>query len=89
MIVKNVSVTQVVSVTVDETKFTNEFLAEFRRDFYRFHTLDDHIEHLGQLYARGLFNGMPDEFVEGYGPAREFGIAVKCLPDRTEIEVVE
>jgi hypothetical protein len=66
-----VAVTQVVKVTVDETKFTEEFLAEFRAHFYPFNTLKDHIEHLGQMHIRGVIGS---DFIEGYGPPEDMGI---------------
>ena len=63
---KKVLVSQVVTVTVDETKFTPEFYAEFRASMYPFDSLDEHIEHLAQLHARGIADG-PNDFIEGYG----------------------
>ena len=52
---KKVHVTSVVNVTIDESKFDAAFMQEFRESFYNLTTLDDHIEHLGQMYARGLY----------------------------------
>lgn len=84
MIIKRVRVTQLVTIQVDETKFTPEFMEEFRASHYRFHSLDQHIEHLGQLAARG---GLSD-FTEGYGPIEEMGIRLRH--DETEdVEIVE
>jgi hypothetical protein len=65
-------VAQTIVVTVDETKFTSEFMREFRLHFYPFDTLDKHIEHLAQLHARGL--AADHSFIEGYGPAKDMGI---------------
>ena len=88
MLTKQVSVTQAVKVSVDESKFTPEFMAEFRQSFYNFDTVDDHIEHLGQLFARGLVGGyLPDEFIEGYGPAEAMGIHFYEVPGSTEVEI--
>lgn len=67
---KAVEVTFVVEVEYDESKFTPEFMAEFRKDFYNFQTVDRHIEHIASLEARGLIGG--DRFVEGYGDIDEF-----------------
>lgn len=71
---RTVEVLQAVVVTVDETKFTLEFMEEFRASFFEFEDIDEHVEHLAQLYARGLIDGYPDEFVEGYGLLGDFGI---------------
>ena len=56
MLTKRVVVATEVSVTVDETKFTDEFMDEFRASFYRFFDIDDHIKHLAQLVARGIID---------------------------------
>jgi len=72
MITKTVTVTILVEVTVDETKFDDAFMADFRKQMYHFTSLDRHIEHLGQMHARGLYND--EDFIEGYGQAKEMGI---------------
>lgn len=72
MITKKVQVTIIVEVTVDETKFDEKFMTEFRQQMYHFTSLDAHIEHLAQMHARGLYDN--DDFIEGYGPAQEIGI---------------
>ena len=67
-------------VKLDPAKFTPEFMADFRRDFYPLYGLDDHAEHLAQLVARGvaeLSPYLPKEFVEGYGPIGEMGISAE------------
>jgi hypothetical protein len=66
-----VAVTIDVKVTVDEAKFDDAFMQEFRDGFYNFHDLDAHVEHLAQLEARGLLR---DDFIEGYGPPKDMGI---------------
>lgn len=81
-----VDVTQTVTVTLDETKFDDAFMQEFRSHFYSFDTLDEHAEHLAQLEARGLV-GDYKPFVEGYGPLGEMGI--KLSSDHFEAEIVE
>lgn len=86
MTTKTVIVTLPVEVTVDETKFTPEFMQEFRDSFYSFATLDDHIKHLGQLYVRGGISDFGRPFIEGYGPASELGISFTELDGDTEIE---
>lgn len=81
---ESVIVTMYVDVEVDETKFTEEFMQEFREAFYDFHTVDDHIEHLATLFARGLvYNG---SFIEGYGETEDMGIKFKMIDIDREIE---
>ena len=75
MLTKRVVVATEVSVTVDETKFTDEFMDEFRASFYRFFDIDDHIKHLAQLVARGIIDER-SVFIEGYGPPKDMGIKV-------------
>jgi hypothetical protein len=72
MTAKNFEVVQVVRVEVDETKFTPQFMEEFRAIMYPFQTLDQHLEHLAQLHARGIVDDY--SFIEGYGPAADMGI---------------
>lgn len=73
---REVIISQVLLIEIDETKFTDQFMEEFRQSFFPFDTTDEHFEHIAQLQARGVidleFN--PTEFIEGYGPANEMGI---------------
>ncbi|GAB6043322.1 hypothetical protein [Endothiovibrio diazotrophicus] len=85
MITKTVEVTQVIEVTVDETKFTPEFLAEFSSYMFPFEDVDEHIKHLAQMHARGLAD-YPSTFIEGYGEAKDMGIKFKVVEQREEIE---
>lgn len=78
-----VEVRQRVRVSVDESKFTPEFMAEFRSFMFPFDTVAEHVEHLARLYVRGLYD--EDSFIEGYGPAREFGIKFQLLDGSEEI----
>lgn len=64
-----------VTVTVDETKFTPAFLAEFQKSFYPFADVEDHIQHIAFLAATGQIGLLPC-FIEGYGPSQDFGIEV-------------
>lgn len=82
---KTVIITQAVRVTLDESKFDATFMEEFRASFYPFDTVEEHREHLAQLYARGIVDGWADDFIEGYGPARDMGIRFEH--DWTETEV--
>lgn len=75
-----------VRVQVDETKFTEAFMAEFREHFFPFQTIEEHIEHLGQLAARGELNL---NFIEGYGPSALMGIRVSDPFDDIEHRIVE
>lgn len=75
-----VEVIRTVSVTIDETKFTKEFLDEFSS--YISSSIDDipsHIEHLAWSFAAGRTDD--DQFIEGYGPAKEFGIKFQEIDD--------
>lgn len=83
MIEKEVTVSQIISVTVDETKFTEEFLEEFRKSFYLYSDVNDHIVHLGDLYARGIVDEFTD-FIEGYGDPKDFGIKFRHVYTYTE-----
>jgi len=85
MITKRVMVKILVSVTVDDEKFTPEFMDEFREYLYPFDTLDDHICHLGQMEAHGLL-GFGDTFIEGYGPMSRMGISTQQIEQEQEIE---
>lgn len=69
-----------VAVTLDEAKFTPQFLDEFASHFFDFDCVEQHAEHIGQLAAREVhsFNKhLPREFVEGYGPIGEMGISAE------------
>ena len=78
-----VRVEQIIEVSVDETNFTPEFMAEFNRSFYRFGSIRNHVEHLAQLYARGIVDNR--SFIEGYGWASEFGIKFRQIDGNQEI----
>lgn len=79
-----VEVTQIVTVELDETKFDEAFMREFRESFYNFRTLGQHAEHIAQLEARGLITGWP-VFIEGYGPTAEMGISATAVVESIEI----
>lgn len=79
---KQVAFTQVVEVEVDETKFTPEWLADWRKTFYNFTSVDQHIEHIAQLEARDILN---PKFTEGYGPLVEMGIKAKVIDQTNDI----
>ncbi|MCO5072063.1 MAG: hypothetical protein M9944_12735 [Rhizobiaceae bacterium] len=81
-----VQVTHLVEVTMDDEKFDADFMAEFTASFYPYDTLEEHAEHLGQMYARGIVGDRPNEFIEGYGPASEMGIAFRSVYCETDLE---
>lgn len=82
-----VEVRQIVHVELDEEKFDDAFMEEFRDGFYPFTTLADHAEHIAQLEARGLVSlEYIDQFVEGYGSSAEMGIKARVVG--TEMEVL-
>lgn len=80
---KKASITQFVDVEVDETKFTPEFMEEFKRDFYPFDTIEAHMLHIAQLEARGLLRPL----TEGYGDIDEFGIKATVTGGEDSIEL--
>lgn len=85
-----VDVTQTVEVELDEAKFDEAFMAEFRQSFYRFDELHEHAEHIGQLVARGLHDiEYSPEFIEGYGPSNEMGIKARILHSDIESELAK
>jgi len=64
-----------VQVEVDESKFDEAFLAEFRESFFPFFDVEDHVKHLAQLQAREML----DDFTEGYGPIKDMGIIGRTI----------
>ena len=79
-----VEVVQTFDVKVDESKFTEQFMADFRKSFYEFYTIDDHIKHLAQLYARGLVTPFT-RFIEGYGAPEDFGLTFTEVDQEEDI----
>lgn len=61
-------------VEVDESKFTPTFFAEFSSYMWYLDSVEEAVEHLASLFARGLIHGDENEFIEGFGPASEMGI---------------
>ena len=82
----NYIVNQIVSVEVDESKFTPEFLTQFREHFFDLGTVEDHRQYLAELYATGKIGGRYHEFVEGYGRLGDMGILVNQVSLETEQE---
>lgn len=80
---RKVQVVFEVEVTVDESKFTPEWLAEWRESFYNFHSVEDHIEHIAQLAAR---DALHPNFTDGYGALADMGIEARVVSQQQEIE---
>jgi dihydroorotase len=80
---KYVTVTSTVRVSVNESKFTPQFLKEFRECFCNLQTIDEHIQRLAKLKVRG---DCDQDFVEGYGSQKDMGIDIEILETGTEIE---
>lgn len=81
-----IAVTQTVEVELDDAKFDEAFMEEFRESFYPFFELSDHAKHIAQLQARGVIDlsGYSGEFIEGYGPSEDMGIKARVI--ETDIE---
>lgn len=73
-----------VEVEIDDSKFDEAFMAEFRESFYLFFTVELHVEHIAQLEARGML----DDFTEGYGQIKDMGIKARTVTWETEVEPV-
>lgn len=73
-----------VEVEIDDSKFDEAFMAEFRESFYPFFDINRHVEHIAQLEARGML----DDFTEGYGPIKDMGIKARTVTWETEVEPV-
>lgn len=79
---RTVEVVITVEVETDDSKFTKEWMDEWRGHFYDFHTVGDHAMHIAQLEARGL---LYPEFTEGYGPLADMGIKVRIIDQEEEL----
>jgi hypothetical protein len=56
------------TVEFDESVINDEWMENFRKVFYDFHTLEEHAEHIAQFRAR-----FGRKFIEGYGIPLENG----------------
>ena len=83
-----VTIEKQIEVEIDKSKFDETFMQEFRDSFYKFNTINEHIEHLAQLAARGYANRWSPhelgEFIEGYGHVKEMGIKLEELSEEVE-----
>ncbi len=71
-----------VEVEIDDSKFDEAFMAEFRESFYPFYDIERHVEHIAQLEARGMLN----DFTEGYGPIKDMGIKARTVTWEVEVQ---
>jgi len=87
MVTKLVEVIQLVEVSIDESKLTPEWMEDFRKSFYNFHSVNDHLKHLAQLEARGItyLPHVNNSFIEGYGDANDTGIKAAVLDVEMEM----
>lgn len=79
-------VAQYIEVTVDESKFTPEFIANFNQHFHHCPTVEDHMKHIATSFARGIVTS-PSQFLEGYGLLNEYGVKLKR--QHSDAELVE
>jgi len=79
-----VEVTNTVEVTLDETKFTPEFMKAFSSYMWPAEDIEEHATHLADMHVRGLAD-WPNTFIEGYGPAEKMGISFKITDHREEV----
>lgn len=74
---KTYTVETIVTVEVDESKFTPEFLHSFSSAITPLDDVDEHMGSLAEAFAIGQISGYPKEFVEGYGELESMGIVLK------------
>lgn len=83
-----VEVVSEIQVTLDESKFTPEFMESYRQHFYSSVTsIEHHARHLAQLQARGIVDRpqINNGFIEGYGNVQEFGVEIETIDIETQI----
>ncbi len=68
-----VKIEKLIEVEIDESKFTEEFINDFKESFYPFENMDAHITHIAWLESSRLLNS----FTEGYGDISDFGISAQ------------
>lgn len=85
-------VTQRIVVSIDESKFTPELMADFNKIISDFGTdeyaIEQHGEHIAMLAANGTCDFSPGDFVEGYGIVRDAGISV-TVANQMDVERIE
>jgi hypothetical protein len=83
MITREVEVTQIVRVTVDETKFTPEFLADFAKAITNYDSVEEHICYLARMHVRAEIES--DSRLEGYGLLHDFGVDFEILSEEDRL----
>jgi hypothetical protein len=81
---KNYTVTTTVSVQLDESKFTPEFLREYQETIHDLPDIEAHRKNLAELYATGRIGNYGT--VEGYGKLSDMGIRCEMLACEIEDE---
>ncbi len=79
-----VTVIQEVEVTLDESKFTEEFMNDFSKDYHHIEDIEGHARHIAEVIAQD--SGYPN-YIDGYGDLEEMGIGVSASNPETEVEV--
>ena len=73
---KTITVTQEITVTVDESRFTPEFMASYSKHFHECEAVENHMQYIAKCCALGIIASKGD-FLEGYGKLDDFGIRFK------------
>lgn len=75
----NIIVHQNFEITLDESKFTPEFIKVFKESFYNLNTFKEHRDNIAKAYSMGFIR-YPNYFFEGYGNLeKSFGFKIKTL----------
>jgi hypothetical protein len=82
--VVEVTISSRVEVELDESFFTEKWMAGWRVTFYPFRTVEEHVEHITRLAARDMLN---PNFTEGYGLLSSMGIKASVLLRDIETEI--
>lgn len=78
-----VTVTYLVEVEMDDSKFDTEFMNEFSENFFDIETLEGHAEHIADLAVREMLD---HQFTEGYGPLNIMGIKALVNLESSEVQ---
>ncbi len=70
-------------IEFDESRFNEEKMAKFRSHFYKFHSYEEHAEHIAQHKAR-----FDRSFIEGYGTPLVNG-KVSYIPGSYSVDDIE
>lgn len=83
---KVVKVTQYIEVEIDEAKFNEEFIQDFKEYMFNFDTIEEHISYLAELFAKRVVIN-ESSFIDGYGIASDMGI--KFSEESICVEIVK